>query len=101
MLQLCRIIQSSMDYSYDFKHTSEINSRTREVASQKDALGPAFNPGILKMVAGFLLMGVLLLGSWSLDNLFMKELLALTFVWGLISVIRIKSEPKNEIHEKR
>ena len=101
MLQLCRKIQNYMAFSYDFKHTSEINSRTREAASQNDALGPAFNPGILKMVAGFLLMGVLLLGSWSLDNLFMKELLALTFVWGLISVIRIKSEPKNEIHEKR
>jgi hypothetical protein len=80
-----------MAYSYDFKHTADIKSEAREEASRTTSLGPVFKPGVLQMVAGFLLMGVLLLGSWSLDKLFMTELLTLTFLWGLISVIRIKS----------
>ena len=79
-----------MAYSYDYKHTAEIKSEQREQPAGRPAFSPVINRGVMQMIAGFLLMGALLLGSWSLDGLFMSELLAVTFIWGLISVIRLK-----------
>jgi len=72
-----------MAFSYNFKHTADFDREDRELSQRS------------------ILMGVLLWVSWSLDNLFLAELVAISFIWGLISLIRVKSEPKKTYYEKR
>ena len=90
-----------MAFSYNFKHTAECETENREYASDNNPLNVKLNRTALQIVAGSLLMAALLMGSWSLDNLFMTELLTISFVWGLVSLIRLKSEPNSTNYEKR
>ena len=91
-----------MAYSYNYKHASDFKTEYRNTEDEMaSTTSPVLSRTKLEVIAGSVLMGVLLLGSWSLDNLFMTELLAVTFVWGIISLIRLKSQPDNTSYEKR
>ena len=90
-----------MAFLYNFKHTADFETENREQAQSSTPSETAVNRSTLQVIAGSVLLGVLLLGSWSLDNLFMTELLAISFIWGLISLIRLKSEPNKTDYEKR
>lgn len=90
-----------MAFSYNFKHTADFDRedrrRTQSTAVPKTAVGGTN----LQVIAGSVLLAVLLLGSWILDNLFMTELVTISIIWGLISVIRLKSDPNKTNYEKR
>ncbi|MGB5403801.1 MAG: hypothetical protein WBN13_07485 [Robiginitalea sp.] len=91
-----------MAYSYDFNHTRDFKSDQRDTERQiASTSSPVISRTKVEVIAGSLLMAILLLGSWSLDNLFMTELLAVSCVWGIISLIRLKSQPDNTSYEKR
>jgi hypothetical protein len=85
--------ESFMAFSYNFKHTADIDRENREGTQSSSTSRTVVNRTTLQVIAGSVLLAVLLLGSWSLDNLFMTELVAISFIWGLISLIRLKSEP--------
>lgn len=82
-----------MAFSYNFKHTADYDRENRERSQSSSNSNTVVNRTTLQVIAGSVLLAVLLLGSWSLDNLFMTELVAISFIWGLISLIRLKSEP--------
>jgi hypothetical protein len=86
-----------MAYSYDFKHSAEFKTETREAKPRSSSSENTYvNRTLLEVIAGSVLLGILLIGSRSMDNLFMTELIAISFVWGLISLIRLKSEPTKD-----
>lgn len=94
-MQLCPDKKHFMAHSYDFKHTSELKSEEREAGLKRTVEeGSLLTRTQLVIIAGSIVLGFLLYGSWSLDNLFMKELIAVTAVWGFVSLIRLKSQPK-------
>jgi len=90
-----------MAFSYNFKHTVDFDREDRERSQSSSAPKTAVEKTTLKVIAGFVLLAVLLTGSWSLENLFMTELVAISFIWGLVSLIRLKSEPNKTNYEKR
>lgn len=92
-MQLCAVKERFMAFSYNFKHTADFDRESREDSQSSSTSKTAVNRTTLQVIAGSVLLAVLLLGSWSLDNLFMTELVAISFIWGLISLIRLKSEP--------
>ena len=100
-MQLCTVIERYMAFSYNFKHIADFDRENRERTQSSSAQKTAMGGTSLQVIAGSVLLAVLLLGSWSLDNLFMAELLAISFIWGLISLIRLKSEPNKTNYEKR
>jgi hypothetical protein len=86
-----------MAYSYDFKHSAEFKTETQEAKPRSSSSKSTYvNRTLLEVIAGSVLLGILLIGSRSMDNLFMTELIAISFVWGLISLIRLKSEPTKD-----
>lgn len=92
-MQLCMVKERFMAFSYNFKHTADFDRENREGSQSSSTSKTVVNRTTLQVIAGSVLLAVLLLGSWSLDNLFMTELVAISFIWGLISLIRLKSEP--------
>jgi len=100
-LQLCTVKERLMAFSYNFKHTADFDRENRERSQSSSTSKTVVNRTTLQVIAGSVLLVVLLLGSWSLDNLFMTELIAISFIWGLISLIRLKSEPNKTNYEKR
>ena len=100
-MQICTVKERFMAFSYNFKHTADFDREDRERSQSSSAPKTAVDRTILGVIAGSILMGVLLLVSWSLDNLFLAELVAISFIWGLISLIRVKSEPNKTYYEKR
>ncbi|MGB5652418.1 MAG: hypothetical protein WBM56_01155 [Robiginitalea sp.] len=90
-----------MAFSYNFKHIADFETENRERSKSTVPSKTVVNRTTLQILAGSLLLAVLLIGSWNLDNLFMTELVAASFIWGLISLIRIKSEPNKTKYEKR
>ena len=100
-MQICTVKERFMAFSYNFKHTADFETENRERSQSSAPSKTAVNRATLQIIAGSVLLAALLLGSWSLDNLFMTELVAISFIWGLISLIRLKSEPKKTTYEKR
>ena len=83
-----------MDYSYDFKHTSNLDkdeAASRSEAGSKPAVTKA---GIQSLAGGVLLVFLLFLSS-NQDNLFMKELIAVSIIWCLVSLVRLQGEPNH------
>ena len=90
-----------MAYSYNFKHTAELKREDTKPASGTGLAKPSLSKSKLGMMVGGVFLGLLLLWSWSLDGLFFSELIAVTCIWGLVSLVKLKSEPKYTQHEKR
>jgi hypothetical protein len=90
-----------MDYSYDYEHSSNL-SKEKEV-SQAGADSRVFpTKAGIQSLAGAILLGILLFLSSNQDNLFMKELIAVSIIWTLVSLVRMQGEPnKNTPNEKR
>lgn len=90
----------NMDYSYDYNHSGDLSKEKEETRSK--ALGiPTLSKAAVQTFAGAILLGFLLFLSSTLDNLFMNELIAVSIIWGLISLVRLQGEPrKNTFHEK-
>jgi hypothetical protein len=90
-----------MDYSYDYNHSSDLSKTNAESGSK--SLGVAdLSKATVQSLAGAILMGLLLYLSSTLDNLFMNELIAVSIIWGLVSLVRLQAEPsKNTSNEKR
>jgi hypothetical protein len=90
-----------MAFSYNFKHTADIDRDDRERSQSSSVQRTAMDRTTLQVIAGSVFFAVLLLVSWSADNLFMTELVAVSLIWGLISLIRLNSEPNKTNYEKR
>jgi hypothetical protein len=90
-----------MAFSYNFRNTAEYETENREYASNSTPFKIKLNRTTLQIIAGSILMAALLIGSWSLDYLFMNELLGISFIWGLLCLIRLKTEPNTSSYEKR
>lgn len=90
-----------MDYSYDYKHSSNLSKE--EAVSRAGADSRAFPTKVgIQSLAGAILLGFLLFLSSSQDNLFMKELIAVSIIWTLVSLVRMQGETdKNTPNEKR
>jgi hypothetical protein len=90
-----------MDYSYDYKHSK--NLRKEDEASLRASGSRAgLNKAGLQSLAGAILLAFLLFLSSNQDDLFMKELVAVSIIWTLVSLVRLQGEPdKNTPDEKR
>lgn len=87
-----------MDYSYDY--TRDLNREKEDTRSKAWGLQSLSKAGV-QILAGSLLLALLLFLSSTLDNLFLNELIAVSVVWGLVSLVRLQEEPrKNAFHEK-
>lgn len=88
-----------MDYSYDY--TTDLNKEKEDSRSKAPGLA-ALSKTAVQILAGTILLGFLLLLSSSLDYLFMNELITVSVIWGLVSLVRLQGEPrKNASHEER
>jgi hypothetical protein len=88
-----------MAHSFNYKHTSDIQEKKYETKDER--VLPGLSLAQIWVLAGTVFLGMLLLWSWSLDNLFMTELLTVSGIWFLISLVKLQSEPKNSNDEKR
>jgi len=90
-----------MEYSYDYEHSSNI--RKEEAVSRSEATGKtALTKAGIQSLAGAILLGFLLFLSSNQDNLFMKELIAVSIIWTLVSLVRLQGEPQKQTsNEKR
>ena len=89
-----------MDYSYDYNHSGDLSKEKAESGSKTLAV-PAFSKATVQSLAGAILLGLLLYLSSTLDNLFMNELIAVSIIWGLVSLLRLQAEPRKiTFHEK-
>lgn len=91
-----------MDFSYNYKHTQEMQQKLAESRSDGHPVRRLNLTGErLGFLAGTVFLGLLLMGSWSVDNLFMEELLAITGIWLLINLIKLQSATHISQNEKR
>ena len=84
----------SMAFSYNFKHASEVPQKQTKSTSGYRGHSLNLSGTQAGVLAGSIFLGLLLLWSWSLGNLFMTELLTVTAVWLLVSLVKLQSEPK-------
>jgi hypothetical protein len=90
-----------MAYSFNYKHTADFEREESKRSSDANLQRPVISKTKIGVLASAVFLGLLLFCSWSLDSLFMRELIAVTCVWGLVSMVKLQSEPKNTSHEKR
>ena len=89
-----------MDYSYDYNHRGEMSSEKEDSPSRSLPV-PTLSKACIQSLAGAILLGALLFLSSSMENLFMNELIAVTIIWSLVSLVRLQGEPrKNKSYEK-
>ncbi len=101
MCHLCTRNLCFMAYSYDYKHTGELEHEASKSTSPSKVSDPLLTKPRVWFLAGALFMGLLLLWSWNLDGLFFNELIAATCVLGLVGMVKLQSEPKHTSNEKR
>ncbi len=86
-----------MDYSYDYKESSNIRGGEGIARSR-----PLLSKTGIQSLAGAVLLAALLILSGNLDNLFMNELVAVSVIWALVSLVRLQGDSaKNTSDEKR
>lgn len=90
-----------MAYSYNYKHTVELEREESKRSSEMNLERSTMSKTKIGVLASGVFLGLLLLWSWSLDSLFMRELIAAFCIWGLVSIVKFQSEPKNTSYEKR
>ena len=88
-----------MAHSFNYRQTSDL--REKKYDANADRALPGLSVVQAGVLAGTIFLGILLLWSWSLDNLFMTELLAISGIWLMVSLVKLQSETKNSIYEKR
>ena len=86
-----------MAYSYNYKHTADFEREESKRSSEANLERPTISKTKIGVLAFGVFLGLLLLCSWSLDSLFMRELIAVTFIWGLVSIIKLQSEPAKHL----
>lgn len=91
----------AMEYSYDYKHTRNLGEEGVSSRS-KEGAKPAVTKAGIQSLAGGILLGFLLFLSSNQDNLFMRELIAVSIIWCLVSLVRLQGAPNNNAsHEER
>jgi hypothetical protein len=81
-----------MDYSYDYKQARNLSEK--EVSSHsKTHSKPIVTKAGIQSLAGAVLLVFLLFLSSNQDNLFMNELIAVSVIWTLVSLVRLQGEP--------
>ena len=88
-----------MAFSFNYKHTTELQREKSD--SKAGHIHQGLSASQLWVLAGSGFLGLLLLWSWSLDNLFMTELLSVSFIWMLVCLVKLQSGPNSSHHEKR
>lgn len=88
-----------MAHSYNYKHASDIQGKDYNMKAERALSGRSVMQ--IRALAGAIFLGMLLLWSWSMDNLFMTELLCVSGIWLLVSLVKLQSEPQNHSDEKR
>lgn len=89
-----------MDYSYDYNHSGDLSKEKDDPGSKALRL-PAISKAGIQSFTGAILFGLLLFLSSTLDNLFMNELITVSIIWSLVSLVRLQGEPrKNKFYEK-
>jgi hypothetical protein len=86
-----------MAYSYNYKHTADFEREESKHSSEANLERPTISKTKIGVLASGFFLGLLLLCSWSLDSLFMRELIAVTFIWGLVSMVKLQSEPSKHL----
>ncbi|MDX1332299.1 MAG: hypothetical protein R3252_04645 [Robiginitalea sp.] len=90
-----------MDYSYDYEHSSNLR-KEKEISRSEAGPRTLLTKAGIQSLAGAILLGFLLFLSSNQDNLFMKELIAVSIIWTLVSLVRMQGEPnKQSPNEKR
>ncbi|MEJ2584813.1 MAG: hypothetical protein P8Z38_07145 [Robiginitalea sp.] len=90
-----------MDYSYDYEQSR--NLRKEKDESRSGAwTNPILSKAGIQSLSGAVLLGFLLILSSNQNNLFMNELISVSVIWILVSLVRLQGEPdKITSHEKR
>ena len=78
-----------MDYSYDYKQSSNLRGE-KGFTRSKPWSKPALSKAGTQSLAGAILLGFLLFLSSNQNNLFMNELIALSVIWTLLSLVRLQ-----------
>ena len=90
-----------MDYSYDYKQSQNFSKEER-VSRSETGSKITLTRAAVQSLAGAVLLGILLFLSSQQNDLFMKELIVVSIIWTLVSLVRVQGEPhKNTPHEKR
>ena len=90
-----------MDYSYDYKQTRDLSEQEVSAHSKTHSKPTVTKAGIQSLAGAVLLVFLLFLSS-NQDNLFLNELIAVSVIWTLVSLVRLQGEPNNNVfHEER
>ena len=90
-----------MAYSYDYNRTADLREGESRSRTETQSEGTRLSKAALQSLAGGLMLGILLVLSGNANGLFMKELISVSAVWALVSLVRLQGEPNSTGQEKR